>query len=57
VYSETHCLPHWSALWQEYTRFNPDGLKVPPEDLMKLYRPELLPYVLHVDNCDDCNEI
>jgi hypothetical protein len=36
------------ALWQKYTRRNPDGLKMPPEDLMNCTDPELMPYVLHV---------
>jgi len=53
----TSASPVGLALWQEYTKRNPDGLKVPPKDLMNCTDPELMPYVLHVDTCDDCNEI
>jgi hypothetical protein len=45
------------ALWQEYLRRNPDGLKVPPEDLLDCTDLELAAYVTHVDSCDDCNEV
>jgi hypothetical protein len=49
-------LPYGLALWFEYRLRNPDGLKVPPVDLQDCTDPHLLPYVMHVDSCDDCNE-
>jgi hypothetical protein len=44
----THSLPVGLALCQEYTRRNPDGLKVPPVDGHNVEDPELLPYIKHV---------
>jgi hypothetical protein len=45
------------ALWQEYTRRNPHGLKVPPVDGHNVEDPELLPYIKHVAKCEKCNEV
>jgi hypothetical protein len=55
--NEPFACPIGLALWQEHRRRNPDGLKVPPVDLMDCTDPELMPYAEHVDSCDDCNEV
>ena len=54
---EPSACPIGVAIWQEYRRRNPDGLKVPPVDLLDCTDLELMPYVVHVDSCDDCNEV
>jgi hypothetical protein len=54
---EPFACPVGIALWQEYRRSNPGGLKVPPLDTKDCTHPELMPYVTHVDSCDDCNEV
>jgi hypothetical protein len=56
-YEEPFACPVCIALWEEYRRRMPDGLKVPPIDLMDCTDPELQPYAEHVDSCDDCNEV
>jgi hypothetical protein len=56
-HEEPFACPIGLALWQEYRRRNPDGLKVPPVDLLDCTDPELAAYVTHVDTCDDCNEV
>jgi hypothetical protein len=45
------------SLWLEYRRRNPNGLNLPPEDLMDCTDLELMTYVAHVDSCDDCNDV
>jgi hypothetical protein len=45
------------AIWEEYRRRNPDGLTVPPTDGRGIKDPELLPYLNHIDRCEDCNEV
>jgi hypothetical protein len=45
------------ALWREYTRRNPDCLKVPPECPEDHPDLELAQYFDHVSNCENCNEI
>jgi hypothetical protein len=54
---EPFACPVGVALWEEYRRRNPDGLKVPPVDLVGCTDPDLMPYAEHVDTCDDCNEV
>jgi hypothetical protein len=54
---EPFACPIGVALWNEYCRRNPDGLEVPPTDGHGIQDPELLPYLQHVDACDDCNEV
>jgi hypothetical protein len=56
-YEQPFACPVGIALWQEYRRRNPDGLKIPPVDLKDCTDPELMPYAEHVDSCDDCNEV
>jgi hypothetical protein len=56
-YEEPFACPVGIALWEEYRRRYPDGLKVPPVDLMDCTDPDLMPYAEHVDSCDDCNEV
>jgi hypothetical protein len=54
---EPFACPIGVALWKEYRRRNPDGLKLPPVDLLDYTDPELAAYVTHVDTCDDCSEV
>jgi hypothetical protein len=56
-YEEPFACPVGMALWKEYRRRNPEAPKVPPEDLMGCTDAELMPYIMHVDTCDDCNEV
>jgi hypothetical protein len=56
-YVEPFACPVGTALWHEYRQRNPDGLKVPPLDLLDCVDPELMPYCTHIDSCDDCNEV
>jgi hypothetical protein len=56
-YEEPFACPIGLALWEEYRRRNPDGLKVPPEDLNDYTDPEMAAYVAHANSCDDCNEV
>jgi hypothetical protein len=54
---EPFACPIGVALWLEYRRRNPDGLKVPPADLMDCTDPELMAFAYHFETCDDCNEV
>jgi hypothetical protein len=45
------------ALWEEYRRRNPQGLKTPPQSPEDHPDPEPVAYFGHVDSCDDCNEV
>ena len=54
---ELFACPVGLALWEEYRRRNPDGITVPPVDLMDCKDPELMAFAYHFDNCEDCNEI
>jgi hypothetical protein len=56
-YEEPFACPIGVALWEEYRRRTLDGRKVPPVDLKDCSDPELMPYIEHVDSCDDCNEV
>jgi hypothetical protein len=54
---EPFACPIGVSLWLEYRKRNPDGLKAPPVDLQDCTDLELMSYVVHVDTCDDCNEV
>jgi hypothetical protein len=54
---EPFACPIGIALWEEYRRHNPDGLKVPPTDGDGVTDPELFAYLDHSNSCDDCNEV
>jgi hypothetical protein len=56
-YEEPFDRPVGMALWGRLRRPNPDGLKVPPVDLMDNTDPKLMLYAEHIDSCDDCNEV
>jgi hypothetical protein len=55
--SESSVCPVAEALWLEYRKRNPNGLTIPPADSRNNIDPELLPYLEHVDGCDDCKEV
>ena len=55
--SQSFACPVAKALWLEYLHRNPGGLTIPPTDSLNNRDPELLPYLQHVDGCDDCKEI
>jgi hypothetical protein len=44
------------ALWQKYRGRNPNGLLVPPDGL-GVADAALVPYLNHIDTCDDCKEV
>ena len=54
---EPFACPIGVSPWLEYRKRNPDGLKAPPIDLQDCTDLELMSYVVHVDTCDDCNEV
>jgi hypothetical protein len=54
---EPFACPIGMALWEEYRRRRPGGLNLPPVDGIDVKDPYLLPYLKHVDTCDDCNEV
>ena len=45
------------ALWHEYRRLHPDGVKVPPIASEQCKDPALNDYCNHVATCEDCNEV
>ena len=55
--SESSACPVAEALWLEYRKRNPNGLTIPPADSRNNIDPELLPYLEHVDGCDDCKGV
>jgi hypothetical protein len=54
---ESFACPVAEELWLEYRKRNPDGLTIPPANSRNNIDPELLPYLEHVDGCDDCKEV
>jgi hypothetical protein len=54
---EPFACPVGVALWREYRQRNPDGFKVPPAHKLGVTDPKLIPYFVHVESCDDCNEV
>jgi hypothetical protein len=55
--SESFACPVAKALWLEYRNRNPGGLTIPPTASLNNRDPELLPYLQHVNSCDDCKEV
>jgi len=55
--SESFACPVAKALWLDYRDRNPGGLTFPPTDSLNNRDPELIPYLEHVDSCDDCKEV
>jgi hypothetical protein len=53
----TICISHWSRTMAGVSQAQSRWLKMPPVDLKDCTDPALMPSVVHVDSCDDCNEI
>jgi hypothetical protein len=54
---EPFACPHWCVVMVGLPQAEPDGFMASPADLQDCTDLELIPYIAHVDSCDDCNEV